>query len=234
MATSDQAPRANQVRASGETAAVEVAREQVEALFEEPTTPATDDRPKFRTPGFQRMRYTWLPHDAALIAQIHEEAMRVVVHYFADAYSLLNQIFDIVREPMRTPDGEVLKDRYGFTLWQKSEYGGGYVEDWTNLTRKQIGDFIGMIVTQLFGWEMRRDTMWADAMIAKAQFEERFAVAYGESSGKTVDDRTAAGNRDAAEERYYAIYMTYVSRLADSAVRSMERIQMRLKDLLQS
>lgn len=226
--------RSNQVRASGEDAATEVAREQAQELLDEIQTPRSDDRPRWRHPGFQRMRWSWDPNDAATMIRIHEEAERVIVAQFVEAYAVLNEIYDIVRQPEIGPEGDVVKDRFGFTVWKRSPYSGSYVEDWTNLTRKQISDFIGKIVTQLFKWEMHRDSLWADAMIAKSQFEERFAIAYGESTGKTVDDRSAAGNRDAAEERYFAVFVTYVSRLADSVVRSMDRLQVRLKDLLQS
>ena len=227
--------RSNQTRASGESTSEEVAREQGQELLTEIETPKSDDRPKFRTPGFQRMRYSWdNERDASIVARIHHEAESVIVRQFSEAYAVLNQIFDIVRKPVVDEHGQIVLDQHGFKVWQRSEFGSGFVEDWTNLSRRQTGDFVGMIVTQLFKWEMRRDTMWAEAMIAKAQFEERFAISYGEALGKTVDDRTAAGNREAAEERYFAIYVTYMSRLADSIVRSMDRIQMRLKDLLQS
>ena len=67
-------------------------------------------------------------------------------------------------------------------------------------------------------------------MFAKAQWEERFSIAFDAPMSGTVDDRRAAGNIDAREERYFAIFLSLYSRKADSIVRSMELLSQRLRD----
>jgi hypothetical protein len=222
-----------QRRRSGEPGAAEEAVKQAEEIDQPLAEESKEERAKrWRTPGFQRMRFTWRPEDAGVVQSAHVAADQAIVRAFPDAYRLMNDIYTIVREPqMNKATGEVVTDANGFTVWMRTP-DGGYVEDWSALTRKQMSEFIGAITVKIFGWEQTKDALWMDAMMAKAQFEERFAIAYDSSLKGTVDDRTAVGNKDAAEERYFAIFLSTLSRKADSLVRSMDRLSMRLNNLL--
>jgi hypothetical protein len=49
-------------------------------------------------------------------------------------------------------------------------------------------------------------------------------------SGKpTIDDRTQWGHQFSAEERYFAVFRSVLSRKADALVRSMERLRRMLE-----
>lgn len=78
--------------------------------------------------------------------------------------------------------------------------------------------------------------IWMDAIMARARFEEHFAISYdelrGTASRTTVDDRKAYGNVEAAQDRYQAIYLTALSKRSAALVKSMERLSQRLKDVL--
>ena len=221
-------------RASGETAAAHVAVHEVEGLDkdEDLTLPG---EPSFRTPKFMRMRFNWGDEEERqVIRGVHDVIQSAMIREFTECYRILSDIQDIVRTPVvaDTVTGEILKSN-GQTVWVLTPTGYP-VEDYTRLTNNQIENYLGTIVTRLFAWEQTSARMWTEAMMAKARFEERFAIAYGESGRRTVDDRTAAGNEDAAEERYHAIFLTGLSRRADALVRSMDRLQQRLKDIMVS
>lgn len=74
-------------------------------------------------------------------------------------------------------------------------------------------------------------------MFSKAQWEERFALAFNDTTagGRKTDEamtqKARAGSRD---ERYFAIFESLYSRKADALVRSLERLGQRLKDSLYS
>lgn len=220
-------------RASGETGAAEEAREAADAITEPIAVPSQEheESRRWRTPGFQRMRYTFRDEDQMVVTRSQAEARRVMVLLFADAYAVMHRIYEIVRDPVLGENNEPLKDAHGFVIWQR-QHDGWYVEDFSRLSRRQREDFLGSIVTALFNWEQQAAMIWSEAMYAKALFEERFAIAYDAPLSGTVDDRRAAGNKDAAEERYFAIYMSTLSKMADGLVRSMDRLQTRLKDIL--
>jgi hypothetical protein len=82
----------------------------------------------------------------------------------------------------------------------------------------------------MFGWEQRAADAWGEAMFAKAQWEERFAIDYDAPFTGTIEDRTAKGNIGAREERYFAIFLSLYSRKADAVVRSLALLGQRLKD----
>lgn len=227
----------NKRRAHGETGATEGAKEASEGMTEEVQVQLPEERARhWRTPGFARMRFTWATvEDQTVISQAQHEVDRVIQELFADAFIIVSRIFDIVREPEVNPDGSTRVDEHGLPVWRRL-LDGGYSDDFSKLTRKQREDFMFSITTNLFLWEQRAASVWGDAMFSKAQFEERFAVAYdepGEIRGRdTVEGRTARANTAAAEDRYYAIFLSVLSRRADAVVRSLDRLGQRIKDSL--
>jgi hypothetical protein len=225
---------ANKRRAHGETGAVEEAKEASEAMTQEVEQQLPEERARhWRTPGFSRMRYSWSDsEDRAVIDRAKVEVDRVITNAFSDAYAIVSRVYDIVREPEMV-DGKPVLDGDGLIVWKRA-HDGWFIEDFTKLTHRQREDFLLSITTALFMWEQRASDMWGEAMFSKAQFEERFASAYddpGVMSGRdTVEARTARANMGAAEDRYFAIFLSLLSKRADSVVRSMDRLALRLRD----
>jgi len=217
-------------RASGALGSIVEAKVEVENMDEDIDI-KVDVEKNERTPKFSRMRLDWDSRDRSVISSTRSVVDRRMASEFSDAFLLMAEIYDIIREPVIGDDGLPVRDASGFVVWAQNE-SGGFVEDFSRLTHHQRRHYIGIITTRLFGWEQSCADLWAESMFAKAQFEERFAIAFDEPMSGTVDDRRAAGNRDAAEERYYAIMLTHLSRRADALVRSMDRLSQRLKDLV--
>lgn len=223
-------------RASGESAAVAEAKNEADAMTEEHAQELPEESPRWqtRTPKFARMRFDWAsPEERFIVQRARTEVETRIVHAFPDAFAVLNNIYEIVRLPQYDANGEVVRDQFGWPVWQRTP-DGMYLEDFTLLSRKQMQHLVGQITTRLFAWEQTASDLWAESVFAKAKFEERFAIAFDDPISGTVDDRRSAANRDAAEERYFAIYLTHMSRRADSLVKSMDRLSQRLKDLLAS
>ncbi len=187
------------------------------------------DTTSFRTPGFQRMRLDWKSGDREIISQAKNVAEGRLLREFPDAYRLLYSIYDMVRTPVVNADGEIETDHHGIPKWVRNPV-GGYVEDFTKIGLKQKEDLLFAITTHLFEWQQLAADAWAEAMFAKAQWEERFSIGFDAPINGTVDDRTAAGRLDAREERYFALYCSMYSKKADALIRSLELIGQRLKD----
>ena len=226
--------KSEQVRASGKTAAEEEAEVESESM-----TDNMDDRvlheereKTFRTPGFARMRTDWLSPDRAIIQRMQASVDGRILHNFQDAYQVMYEVYELVRTPKLDDDDEVVRDQWGFPVWVQTP-SGSYEEDWTRLTSKQKENLLFTITTRLFDWEQRAADAWGEAMFAKAQFEERFAIAFDAPMSGTVDDRRAAGNMDAREERYFAIFLTLYSRKAEAIVRTLSLLGQRVKDSMQ-
>lgn len=221
-------------RASGETTAEEITREaseQADQPIAVPNLPGEDPRSRFRTPGFSRMRTSWSREDSVILQGAKAAVDGQIMRNFADAYDVMNQVYDLVRTPEMDEQGVVMTDQWGFTVWVRTP-AGGYDEDFTRMTLKQREDLMFKITTRLFAWEQRAADAWSEAMFAKAQWEERHSIGFDAPMSGTVDDRKAAGNLAATEERYFAIFLSTYSRKADSIVRSMERLGQRLKDAM--
>lgn len=220
-----------QVRQSGKTAAQESALEAAKTGDEPLDAPIEQNR-KFRTPGFSRMRTDWRPDDQILMTKAKMAAEDRLLREFADAYRILNHIYDLVRTPDTDPrTGEVLKDLHGYTVWKKDEY-GQFIEDWTKLNNTQRDTILFTISTRLFEWEQLAADAWGEAMFAKGQWEENFSIGFEAPMQGTVQDREAAGRIHSADERYFAIQLTFYSRKAEALVRTMSRLADRLRDTL--
>lgn len=223
-------------RASGQSQAAEVAEEQALVLvepLEEEVLPEERGR-MFETMGFSRVRMTWQDGADAMVARIREVVDDAILTHFTDAYSIMSDLYDVVREQeVDQATGELVTDPYGMPVHVRTP-SGGYYEDWSRLTDRQREDFLFRITTSLFAWEQRAADLWGEAMFAKAVWTEAFAIGYDAPVKGTIEDRTARANVESAEDRYFAILQSLLSRKADALVRSMTLLSQRLKDTMGS
>jgi hypothetical protein len=221
-------------RASGQSAGSEEASDAGKDLDKPiaPELPEERDK-KLRTPGFTRMRFTWRRDDHLVIKRAQTIVNERIIQNFLDAYEIMNAVYDIVRDKeVDVATGEIKTDMHGFAVWKRKD-SGAYDEDFTRLTLKQKEDFMFRITTRLFDWEQRAADAWLEAMMAKTQWEERFAIAYDTPASGTIEDLTAQANIDARDEKYFAIFVTTYSRKADALVRTMSLLGQRLKDSME-
>lgn len=219
------------IRASGQTVAEEVAPNSTDD-FDKPLE-SKEPKPINLTRAFSRMRTDWHSPDLDTIRSVKDAITQIIFEEFQDAYALMYEIFDTVREQDINKDtGEVKVDVYGLPEW-KQKPDGSYVEDWDRIKKRDRDRFIHIIVTRLFDWEQKAADMWGEALFAKARLDEAFATGFDEISDPkaTVNAREARANRLSSDHRYLAVYKSLLSKKAESVVKSMDRIQMRLKDL---
>jgi hypothetical protein len=195
--------------------------------------PHEDRTREMKTPGFSRMRTDWHGADAAQVQSLKGIVDGRILNLFPDAFVIMSEVYDLVREPeVDQTTGEFLLDKHGFKIWKRHP-SGAFVEDFTVLTQRQKEDLLFRITTRLFEWQQTRADLWGEAMFAKAQWEEAMAIGFDEPPGKlTVDDRTQKGRLASRDERYFAIFLSLISRRADAVVNSMELLGQRLKDAL--
>jgi hypothetical protein len=218
------------IRASGQTAAEEVAAEEAENL----DRPAEheEERPLNLTRAFQRMRTDWNSKDREIIQSVRSAVDQQVFEDFKDAYALMYEIYNTVRVKKRDTNGSVVRDETGLPEWQQYS-DGSYIEEWDKIGRKERERFLYIIITRMFDWEQTAADIWGEAIFAKAQWEEAFATGFDSitDSKATVDARTARANRVSADHRYLAVYKSYYSRKADAILRAMNGLSQRLKDV---
>lgn len=186
------------------------------------------------TPSFSRMRTDWNAPDREVIQQMHKGAELLIQKNFGEVFDIMYEIYSLVREPVVDPQtSEVVCDAFGLPEWRKEPGTNSFVEDWTKVGYREREMLLFKITTGVFRWTQRRDEIWAEALFARAGFEEAFAHGYQDLKGDkaTIDDRTARARALAAEHRYHAVYASYLSRRADSVVRSAELLGQRLKDV---
>lgn len=199
--------------------------------------PHPDRTRTFSAMSLSRMRTRWQPDEEGIISAARAQAELELQDDFADVYRIMNRLYGLVREVMRHPDtGDPLLDSEGFAIWRRDEFGTPE-EDWSRLTDRDKENFLHQITTRLLMWEQRAADLKGEALYAKAAWEERFAISFGETEGAggrrpTEADRTQNAQRAAREQRYLAIYMTVRSNKAEALVRSMDRIAQRMKDTL--
>jgi hypothetical protein len=197
-----------------------------------------DDRTQefeFERVGMSRMRMEWRPEDADALAGLNAVVEREMLQHFAGAFQVMNEIYDIVREPQVNPvTAEILTDEHGWPLWARTSV-GAYVEDYTKLGHKDVEHFLFKITTQLFEWELAAAQFRSNQQFAKALWEFSTAKGYRDArdqGAKTVEDRTQAARLAAWDDRLFGIFQTAMDWKAQSIVRSMNLLGQRLKDVL--
>lgn len=224
-----------QKRNSGDLAADEEARKAAEEFDKDirvdlPREDGPDRHPdSFRTPGFSRMRLDWRSGDRMVIKQAQAAVEGRVRANFRDAFEVMYEVYNLVRTPRLDEHGNPMVDQWGLTIWKQLP-SGSFDEDWSRLTLKAKEQFLFSITTRMFAWEQRAADAWTEAMFAKGMWEESFSVGFDEPVTGTVDDRKAQGNIRAADERYFAIFLTAYSKKTEAIVRSLSLLGQRIKD----
>jgi hypothetical protein len=228
-------PSKDSVRVSGKSGGTEAAEHEMEELIKDLEPEMDVEREKtISTPGFSRMKTDLKGEDAHMFMLARDSAEGTIRDRFADAFGVMQDLYEIVRDPViNERTGEIKTDHLGDIVWQTNAT-GSYVEDWNRLGQKEKENFLHRITIALFEWEQRKEDLWLEAMLSKGIWQERFASEYGQGMGGTVDDRTHRANERSAEQKYTAIYLTSLSRRAESLCRSMERLALRMRDSLQS
>lgn len=186
-----------------------------------------EESKSWRTPGFQRMRLDWSSGDKDVLSRVKNTVDARLMREFKDAYQLMFSLYEIVRTPASDE-----RDQWGHPIdWVRND-AGFPVEDYSKLTLREKENFLFGITTRVFTWSQLAVDAWTDAMISKAQWEERFSTGFTDPDKGTDAARTAAGRLDALDERYFAILLSSYSKKADALVRSLELLSQRLKDTL--
>jgi hypothetical protein len=212
--------------------------EKARAEFEKQISPQLpeDRQRRFRHPGLSRMRFEWAPEDQLVVNRVHQLVEKTLQTTFEDLYGLLFELYSVVRIPEYDPASqEILCDRYGLPMWVKTAT-GEYEEDWTQLNRRQRERFLFQITTRLVDWQQRAAQFWVESMVSKVNWEERFAIGFESlepisATKPTEADRRERGNREAVEDRHFAVFQTYLSRRADALVRTMDVLGQRIRDV---
>jgi hypothetical protein len=223
--------KSGQTRASGEKASRDEASKEVEKLDDltDIEERDLDAMTRFRTPGFARLRVDWRSEEGRAMTMLSGAVENRVRENFRDAFAIMEDVYAAVREPEIDGAGNVKRDIEGKVVWRRTQ-SGDYLENWSALTMRQKEDFMMRITARLFDWEQKAANVWGEALIAKAQWEERFSIAYDAPMSGTIEDRTARAKIDAADERYFGAALALYSKRADAIVRSMSLLSQRIKD----
>ncbi len=189
------------------------------------------DREKdFGSGLLSRMKTSWTGEDAHTVALVRKQAEIDIRTIFRDAFGIMIDVYLEVRQPKVDSDGSLILDENGLEpLWEEDGF-GKIIENWNLLTDKKREQFIMEIVTVMVRTEQKAADLWGESQLAKAKWEDTFVEGFLRSKG-TNDARTNEGKAGAREDRYFAIYKSWVSRKADALVRSLERLCQRLKDI---
>lgn len=214
-------------RANGRTVAEEATREVAKTADDPVDVQLPEERRvQFERTGFARMKLEWDPDDQIMMGKIHRAVDRMVDENFGDLLVTMYEIYDRVREPIETPEG---KD------WKRNPT-GSYVEDWSVFTGKERTNLIYRLQMSIVDWTRRSEEVRAEALFAKANWEEAFAIGFEslKSTRSTVQDRENRARLESRQQRYFALYINYYSRVVEGYVRNMESLLLRVSQIHQA
>jgi hypothetical protein len=221
------------------------AHDQIERVLAESDVPADDataeetmaadphpDRTRESTrASFSRMRTGWAGDDARMIMELEVLAEKIIRRRFAVAFAIVERIRHHVRtQAVNKQTGVLLTYEDGTPQWEKDEFGAP-AEDYAMLSDADRSNLLHTIAVHMFEWELAKGNTWFEAMVAKGEWEEIFSRGFTAQpghvlSGKpTIEDRTHHSQKNAAQERYFALFESSLSRKADGIVRAMAALQ---------
>jgi hypothetical protein len=208
-----------------------------DATAEEPmvSDPHPDRTHESTRTGFSRMRTGWAGDDAHKVVELEALSDRIIRRRFSVAFAVIERIRSHVRsQAVNTQTGELLTYEDGTPQWAKDEFGVPE-EDWGRLSDRDRKALMFTIATHMFEWELVKANLWAEAMYAKGEWEEIFSRGYTALPGHvpagkpTIEDRTHHSQKNAAQERYFALFQSALSRKADGVVKVMAGLQRTLE-----
>lgn len=221
---SDIQEQIERARAESDIPAADAAEEPMQAEI------SVDRTRRFEHTGFSRMRTGWEGDDKDKVAELEYLAEELVKQHFAMAFAVREMIWRRVRTQAHDSNGELLTYPDGTPIWVKDELGVPE-EDWGQIGDAERRRLLLAISSNMFEWELASAKLWTDAMYSKGIWEEAFAQGFtaippGVVSGRpTVDDRTQWGHKNAARERYFALFRSGMSRQADGILKAMRGLQ---------
>jgi hypothetical protein len=221
---------------STSTATTEQIVREASAEADKPVVVETDAerRERFRTTGFHRMSLDWKPDDKIMMDRIHQVVEARLFSEYADLFALWYDLLARTGMLETDADGNPVPDARGLPALKRSS-AVEFAQHADRLSTKERERFLLQINTSMLDWEMRKSTSWAEAMMAKAVWEEQMALGVDEGpsqrSRPTIPEREANGKIESSEARYFAIFQSYYSRSADGIVAAMRGIEQRLKDI---
>jgi len=185
---------------------------------------------QFASTSFSRMRTGWSGDDAETVMELNALAGELVRNRMQAAFALMERVYRTVRTPETDDGGVVVAYPDGTPVWKKDGLGMPE-EDWDQIDGDERRRLLLAISAHMFEWEIESSRLWADAMYSKGIWEEAFAQGFtaippGVVSGRpTVDDRTQWGHKNAAQERYFALFRSSMSRQAEGILKAMRGFQ---------
>jgi hypothetical protein len=209
---------------------------------EEPLAPdVPPDRTRmFASTSLSRMnvKTSWVGEEAALVAELHYAAEQAIKARFGHAVRVLDRLQEAARIPRHVSEATGEPERYadGSVKWLLDEHGNP-VEDWSLLGDKLRSDVLFTITVHMYEWESLNIRAWAEAMFSKVMWEQAFSEGFRKLPGAaingkpTIDDRTQFGHSYSVQERYFAVFLSALSRQAESLIRNMIRVQRLLENM---
>jgi hypothetical protein len=222
-------------------------QDQVERVLEKADVPADisdespdeadihPDRTRETThSSFSRMRRGWKGDDRDTVLELEAMAQDIIRKRFAVAFAVHERIKRLVRkQALDEVTGAYVTYPDGTPVWVKDELGAP-VEEWDLMNDRERGSLLDTITQNMFEWELTAASIWAEAMYAKGIWQEVFARGFTAMPGQqvtgkpTVQDREQWGNKNAAEERYFSLFQSSLSRRAEAVLKGMRAMEYRL------
>lgn len=171
------------------------------------------------------------PEDRRMMDMLLKAADERLATEYAQLFEIESQFIDKVRQRIPVSAGG------GYAR----NANGSYIEDWTQLTLKDMETFI-LAATQYIVFDSQQSiNAQAEASYASMFYNEAYSKAYNEPLSGTVDARTATATLMAQRERWRAQFCSHYWKKAkdlvdrmDAMVRRVERIydrRMRMAEL---
>lgn len=165
-----------------------------------------------------KLTLDWEDDDKADIEYVMGKVDKSVHNQFAQVFDVENKLLMKVRTQL--PNGQ----------WLMSS-DGSYVEDWSQVSEKDMELFIQEAAAWLFFYNQDVIDAYAEAVFAKYTYDDAYDSEYSGQLTGTVGDKTARAKRRTQSERWLALYKTIYYKKAqgildglDQHVRRVERI----------
>jgi len=171
--------------------------------------------------------FKWQPQDQENLARITSAVNQILGDSFADAFTVLDQFYSLIKKPVKDHQGNDVRDERGRVVWDS-----GSDDLWGDLTGQDIEQALLRLARVKLETSTRTAQLLTDAVYAKHIFQDQWYEEYSKALDGTIKDRDARANARTKEAKYLSFFRYCIwvrveafQKELSNVVRLLERIR---------
>lgn len=181
---------------------------------------------------FSKLEFRWKQEDQLFLDRVRVAATVVTSNEYGALQRTLDTLYEGIRVPRLSANGNVILDEKGRVVWEKEE-DGRPVEDWSRMDGADLEVAIFNLQRSKIEMSARVNELLQEAIFSKHILNDEYYEGYRSLVEGTQGDRAAQANRVTREDKYFAFYKYCLWSSADTLLKEiagLQRVMEKIRD----